>query len=139
MADAMLRLATVLNELGDSAAGAGLLGEASDILRSLPDGLDARLYRVEELEKRLAARSALQPFAEPLTPRETEVLRLLRGTLSLREIGQQLYLSANTVKTHVRAIYRKLGVSTRGEAVERARQAGLLLRAVNPHENSSVR
>ena len=54
------------------------------------------------------------------------MLRLLRGTLSLREIGQELYVSPNTVKTHAQAIYRKLGVSTRHDAVERGRQAGVL-------------
>jgi LuxR family maltose regulon positive regulatory protein len=131
-ADAMLRLAAVLDELGDSGAAAGLLGEAWDILRSLPDGAEARLFKIEQLEKRLATRSPPQPSAEALTDREEEVLRLLRGTLSLREIGQELYLSANTVKTHVRAIYRKLGVSSRREAVVRGRDAGLLLPAVNP-------
>jgi LuxR family maltose regulon positive regulatory protein len=54
------------------------------------------------------------------------VLRLLQGTLSLREIGQELYLSANTVKTHTRAAYRKLGVSTRHDAVARAQETGVL-------------
>ena len=54
------------------------------------------------------------------------MLRLLRGTLSLREIGQELFLSANTIKTHVRAIYRKLGVSTRQEAVELGHPMGIL-------------
>ena len=48
----------------------------------------------------------------PLTEREAAVLRLLRGSLSLREIGQELYLSQNTIKTHTQAIYRKLGVSS---------------------------
>jgi len=57
------------------------------------------------------------------------VLRLLRGALSLREIGQELYVSPNTVKTHAQSIYRKLGVSTRHDAVQRARQAGVLLPA----------
>jgi LuxR family maltose regulon positive regulatory protein len=53
------------------------------------------------------------------------VLRLLRGTLSLREIGQELHLSPNTIKTHTRVIYRKLGVSTRHQAVEQGRRAGI--------------
>jgi len=54
------------------------------------------------------------------------VLRLLRGTLSLREIGQELYLSPNTVKTHTQAAYRKLGVSTRQDAIARAHETGVL-------------
>ena len=63
--------------------------------------------------------------AEPLTEREAAVLRLLGGTLSLREIGNELYVSANTVKTHTQAIYRKLGVSTRHEAVAQGKRLGL--------------
>lgn len=53
-------------------------------------------------------------------------LHLLQGTLSLREIGQELHLSANTIKTHSQAIYRKLGVSTRHDAVRQGHDAGLL-------------
>jgi LuxR family maltose regulon positive regulatory protein len=51
---------------------------------------------------------------------------LLAGPLSLREIAEKLYVSLNTVKTHVRAIYRKLGVSTRHDAVHRGLDAGIL-------------
>jgi DNA-binding NarL/FixJ family response regulator len=64
--------------------------------------------------------------SQTLTRCEISVLRLLRGTLSLREIGQQLFVSVNTVKTHKTNIYRKLGVSTRCEAVIRASRLGLL-------------
>jgi DNA-binding NarL/FixJ family response regulator len=56
---------------------------------------------------------------EPLTERETEVLGLLRGSLSVREIAAELSLSPNTIKGHIRAIYRKLGVSTRATAITR--------------------
>ena len=124
--DTMLRLAPVLSDLGDSSGAAGLLAEARAVLASRPDGAKAQLIRAEQLAKRLASRQRPQPLAEPLTEREEEVLRLLRGTLSLREIGQELFLSANTIKTHARAIYRKLGVSTRQEAVERGHQIGIL-------------
>jgi LuxR family transcriptional regulator, maltose regulon positive regulatory protein len=61
-----------------------------------------------------------------LTDREAEILPLLAGTLSLREIGSALHLSLNTIKTHSRGLYRKLGVSSRAEAVQSARQLGLL-------------
>ena len=54
------------------------------------------------------------------------MLRQLRGTLSLREIGQQLHLSPNTVKTHTQAIYRKLGVSSRQDAIAKGHDAGIL-------------
>jgi len=54
------------------------------------------------------------------------VLRLLPTNLSLAEVASQLYVSRNTVKTHVASIYRKLDADKRGEAVEHARAAGLL-------------
>jgi LuxR family maltose regulon positive regulatory protein len=59
--------------------------------------------------------------AEPLTQREDQILRRLNSQLSLREIASELYVSYDTVKTHTRHIYRKLGVSTRQQAVARAR------------------
>ncbi len=58
---------------------------------------------------------------DPLTEREMEVLRLLRGSLSRREIAAELGRSPNTIKTQIQAIYRKLGVSTRGAAITWAR------------------
>ncbi|MDT7769471.1 MAG: hypothetical protein QOI30_2481, partial [Mycobacterium sp.] len=61
-----------------------------------------------------------------LTSKELEVLRLLPTRLSRREIGQRLYVSLNTVKTHQRALHRKLGVEDRRAAVTRAREFGLL-------------
>ncbi len=75
----------------------------------------------------MGGRTGREPAqAEPLTEREEAVLRLLRGTLSLHEIGQELFLSTNTIKTHTRAIYRKLGVTSRSGAVERGRDIGIL-------------
>jgi LuxR family transcriptional regulator, maltose regulon positive regulatory protein len=66
--------------------------------------------------------------ATPLTERELAVLRLLPTQLSTREIGRQLYVSVNTVRSHVQAVYRKLEVATRTEAIARSRQLGLLPR-----------
>ena len=54
------------------------------------------------------------------------MLALMPTELSQREIGRELYLSLNTVKTHARNIFRKLGVTSRDEAVARARELGLL-------------
>jgi ATP/maltotriose-dependent transcriptional regulator MalT len=54
------------------------------------------------------------------------VLRLLASRLSQREIAGELYVSFNTVKSHTRSIFRKLGVDSRPDAVERAREHGLL-------------
>ena len=65
--------------------------------------------------------SAVISLSDPLTERELVILSLLAEPLSLREIGQQLRLSHNTIKTHVQAIYRKLGVSSRHAAVEKSR------------------
>jgi LuxR family maltose regulon positive regulatory protein len=63
---------------------------------------------------------------ESLTPAELEILGLLATDLSQREIGAQLFLSVNTIKTHARNVYRKLGASSREDAVGRAAAAGLL-------------
>jgi DNA-binding CsgD family transcriptional regulator len=65
---------------------------------------------------------------EPLTQSEEAVLRRLTTTLSLREISQELHVSRNTVKTHTQAIYRKLRVSNRHDAVQRARELAILTR-----------
>ena len=61
-----------------------------------------------------------------LTERELEVLVLLDGELSARQMAQKLYVSPNTARAHIQSIYRKLGTSSRGEAVEEARARGLL-------------
>ncbi|HLI36969.1 MAG TPA: LuxR C-terminal-related transcriptional regulator [Streptosporangiaceae bacterium] len=124
--DTQLRLAPVLLETGDRPAAAAALADAGQALAWSPDGAGALQARLSRLERRLAGASLGTPSAEPLTEREEAVLRLLRGTLSLRGIGRELYVSRNTIKAHTRAIYRKLGVSTRRDAVERAREHGIL-------------
>lgn len=63
---------------------------------------------------------------EPLSERELEVLNLIAGGLSNREISQKLYISVNTVKGHTRNIYGKLAVKNRAQAIVRARSIGLL-------------
>ena len=63
---------------------------------------------------------------EPLSHAEVRVLRYLPTKLSAPEIADQLYLSVNTVKTHMRHLYDKLGVHHRHEAVDQARALGLL-------------
>ncbi len=73
------------------------------------------------------APSRSQPLVEPLSERELEVLRLLAGGNTNDEIGRSLYVSANTVKAHLKSIYHKLDVTSRHEAVGKARQLGLLL------------
>ena len=63
---------------------------------------------------------------QPLTNRELVVLRLLPTRLSTREIGRELSVSVTTVRSQVQAVYRKLEVTTRAEAVARAREVGLI-------------
>jgi LuxR family maltose regulon positive regulatory protein len=113
-----IRLAALLAGTDRSGAVA-LVEEARLLLTSAPDGADALLARLDRLEKRLAGRPQGVPAVDPLTDREVGVLRLLRGTLSIREIGETLNVSQNTVKTHTSSIYRKLGVSSRHDAIRR--------------------
>ncbi|WDF37769.1 LuxR C-terminal-related transcriptional regulator [Streptomyces sp. T12] len=66
------------------------------------------------------------PSPEPLSTRERDVLERLAQLMSTEEIAADLHLSVNTVKTHLKSIYRKLSATRRGEAVRRARELGLL-------------
>jgi LuxR family maltose regulon positive regulatory protein len=66
------------------------------------------------------------PVTEPLSEREHEVLERLAQMMSTEEIAADLYLSVNTVKTHLKSLYRKLAATRRGEAVRRARELHLL-------------
>ena len=65
-------------------------------------------------------------MVEPLTDREQEVLRRVAQLLSTAEIAEELYISVNTVKTHLKSVHRKLAVTHRREAVRRARELKLL-------------
>jgi LuxR family maltose regulon positive regulatory protein len=71
-------------------------------------------------------RAAPVELLEPLSAREGEVLRFLPTMMSNADIASELYVSVNTVKTHVKSIYRKLEVTRRQEAVRRARQLHIL-------------
>ena len=121
----MVMLAHVLLDMGDRPGAAAVVDEARLVLVSVPDPPEVLLARLGRLEREAAGRRPAA-LADPLTEREGAVLSLLQGTLSLREIGQELHLSANTIKTHTQAVYRKLGASTRRDAVEKGREAGLL-------------
>jgi LuxR family maltose regulon positive regulatory protein len=122
---ATLLLAQVQLDAGDQAAAAALAAEARGVLTALPDGAEGQRAQLEALDRQLAAPRQPSPLAEPLTEREVAVLRLLGSPLSLREIGAELYVSPNTVKTHTQAIYRKLGVSARQDAVVQASHLGI--------------
>ena len=120
-----LLLARIRLEAGNQAGAAELAEEAREVLTALPEGTEALRARLAELDRRIGAGNHEARTAEPLTEREAAVLRLLGGTLSVREIGHELYVSANTVKTHTQAIYRKLGVSTRHDAVAQGKRLGI--------------
>jgi LuxR family maltose regulon positive regulatory protein len=68
----------------------------------------------------------VEPLTLPLTDTEVRVLRYLPTNLRAPEIAAELFVSINTVRTHLRHLYAKLGVNGRTDAVERARQLGLL-------------
>jgi LuxR family maltose regulon positive regulatory protein len=75
---------------------------------------------------RLPAARPAERLPEPLSQAETRVLRLLQTSLSAPEIARELYVSVNTVRTHMRHVYDKLGAHRRLEAIDRARAFGLL-------------
>ena len=71
-------------------------------------------------------RAAGSPLADPISERELEVLGLLDSDLSHREIAAKLFVSLDTVKSHTKHLYRKLGVRARHQAVARAKELGLI-------------
>ena len=104
-----------------------LLLEARSIVdRCVDPGIAGRYLARVESRHGHADRVESGELVEELTDRELAVLRYLPSQLSQREIASELYVSLNTVKTHCRAIYRKLAVDGRKSAVHAARQHGLL-------------
>ena len=81
------------------------------------------------LEPAAAPTATGQPLLEPLSERELDVLRLLGSELDGPDIARELVLSLNTVRSHTKSIYAKLGVNSRREAVRRAGELGLISRA----------
>jgi LuxR family maltose regulon positive regulatory protein len=128
VANALLARADILGHRGDHRQVQASRKEAAMLLRSCTDaGILARGVAAEQRTKGAEVRVLMHGdvVAEQLTAKEHEVLGLLATKLSRREIGQRLYVSLNTVKTHQRAVYRKLGVENRTAAVTRARELGL--------------
>jgi LuxR family transcriptional regulator, maltose regulon positive regulatory protein len=118
LADGLIELGSHFATIGDRRRATEVFDEAERTLDGCagPAALPARLAAA-----RRAARIG-RPASDALSDRELTVLRLLRSGLTEREIGRELYLSFNTVHSHVKAVYRKLGVSTRAEAVARSEQ-----------------
>jgi LuxR family maltose regulon positive regulatory protein len=111
--------------LGDGATARLLISEARRYMT--PDlRMSSADDRMKEAEEALARLSAGGVVTRPLTAAELRVLQFLPSHLTLPQIGEHLFLAQATIKTHTLSIYRKFGVSSRGEAVARARMLGLL-------------
>jgi LuxR family maltose regulon positive regulatory protein len=124
----LLTHADVKGGLGDRRAAKDLLREARQAVEACADPgvLPELVARVERRLRLVRSRATRTPYEEDLSDRELAVLRLLATDLTQREIGEALYVSFNTIKTHVKSIFRKLDVATRAEAVSRARELRLL-------------
>lgn len=123
----LLPLARLHHRLGDDDTAGVLLDEAEGLLAAIPSE-QTRVHRQVTLLRRalnVPDGERTEP-AEPLSERELAVLRLLSTPLTKREIADQLYVSINTVKTQTAAIYRKLGATSRADAIHRARTLGIV-------------
>jgi LuxR family transcriptional regulator, maltose regulon positive regulatory protein len=121
-----LQLARVYLALAEQATVRQLLREIDDILSRRP-ALGTLIDEVKDFRDVLASRAAPRAAgAVPLTPAELRLLPYLQTHLTADMIAERLFLSSHTVKTEVKAIYRKLGVSSRNDAVQRATAIGLL-------------
>jgi LuxR family maltose regulon positive regulatory protein len=119
LANAHLLQAGAFHALGDERQGARCLDLADAIIDRLPDPGTLR-DRSEQLRGSLSTGVRhLTEFGEGLSGREIVVLQLAAEGLTQREIADQLFISYNTVKTHLKATYRKLGATSRQEALSR--------------------
>ena len=121
-----LELVRAYIALTDTDSARTVLREVDDLLRRQPD-LGVLREQAVELRAQLDAMRADVIGASALTAAELRVLPLLATHHSFREIGEQLHLSPHTVKTQAIAIYRKLGVSSRSQAIDHAHELGLLV------------
>ena len=123
---ARIELTRVHLALADPAGARALMREIDDVLKRRP-ALGTLVGEAGAVRAQLAkVRSSSVPGASALTAAELRLLPLLSTHLSFAEIGAELFLSPNTAKTHAVSIYRKLNAGTRGQAVSRARELGLL-------------
>jgi LuxR family maltose regulon positive regulatory protein len=129
IAYALATLAEVRDQREHREEALALAGRAEDAVNACSDPgiLRELLARIERRLRLPSGRGrGTSPAGEELSDAELAVLRLFPGPLSQREIGAELFISINTVKSHTRSIYRKLSVSTRDHAVERARGLRLI-------------
>ena len=121
---ALLELARCYLTLADPAGAAAILHQVHDILQQRPD-LGVLTKLAGQLQSQLGKTGAIAVGASSLTAAELRLLPLLSTHLSYREIGERLYVSSHTVKTQAYSAYRKLGASSRSEAVTRVHELGL--------------
>jgi LuxR family maltose regulon positive regulatory protein len=128
LAYGLLTHAEVKGGLGDRRAAKDMLREARQAVEACADPgvLPELVARVERRLRLVPSAAKRTQHEEDLSDRELAVLRLLATDLTQREIGEALYISFNTIKTHVKSIFRKLDVATRPDAVSRARELRLL-------------
>ncbi|MFC7877542.1 LuxR C-terminal-related transcriptional regulator [Isoptericola sp. NPDC057391] len=125
---ARLQLARVCWSTGDVASARHLLREVDDVLAHRP-ALGTLVDEAVRLRAAVSAdpqRGTPGSTGAPLTPAELRLLPYLQTHLTIREIAERLFVTRNTVSSQVGSIYRKLGVSSRGGAVARATEMGLL-------------
>jgi LuxR family transcriptional regulator, maltose regulon positive regulatory protein len=120
----LLELGRTCLALDDAAGVRVVLRQARDVVRRRPD-LGILPSQVEELWSKLNIGRGGIVGVSSLTAAELRLLPLLTTHLSFPEIGERLNLSRHTVKTQAISVYRKLGVSSRSQAVQRAQQLGL--------------
>ena len=123
---ARIELTRVHLALADLAGARTLMGEIDELLKRRP-GLGTLVEEAGSLRARLAKEhGSSAPGASALTGAELRLLPLLSTHLPVPEIAAELFLSPHTIKSQMKSIYRKLDVSTRTQAVSRARELGLL-------------
>lgn len=122
----LLELSKLYLAIADPSGARSVLLGVRDILQQRPD-LGIVADEAARLRAELEATKEGSVAASSLTLAELRVLPYLTTHLSFREIGERLFVSRHTIKTQAIAIYRKLGVSTRSEAIVRAREVGLLV------------
>jgi len=122
---ALLELARVYIAFTDREGARAVLRQAHDVLQQRPD-LGALPDEADELRVTVDTMRGVTMGASSLTTAELRILPLLATHLSFREIGGRLYVSRHTVKSQALSVYRKLGVSSRSEAIERAHRLGVL-------------
>ena len=130
----LVLLASVRLRRGRLAEAEATLRSARETLGELNDSghVPALADRVELELEAARGRASSGELLEPPSEAELAVLRLLAGELSTREIGERLFLSQNTIRSHRRALYQKLGVHSRADAVARATALGLLEQERSP-------